>query len=180
MSIHEYLMDGTSKEKEIYLVWHTRKRSKMMKTRRENFERTSLWGSSLHEIIVLWNCFRLSQTKVSKGGCNEHFLFGRDTDWLIQPFLLNLWITLFKFEGTSYSWWVKGNWAMTYSTAFLLFPPYASACPSCCSCQLLLHAHTQLLLLPSSFNNGQTLPLVCCTIAQICVHLQNKSMHINA
>lgn len=140
MSIHECLIDGTSKEKEIYLVWHTRNRSKMMKTRRENFEITSLWGSSLHEIIVLWYCFRLSQIKISKVGCNEHFHFGRDTDWIIQPFLLSSWITLHKFDRTSYSWWVKGNWAMTYSTVFLIFLSYASNCPSCWSCQLLLYA----------------------------------------
>lgn len=67
--------------------------------------------------------------------------------------LLGPWITSLKFEGTSNNRWGKGNWAMTYSTAFLPFLSYTSNYPSCCSCHLVLHAHTQLLL-PRPLNNG--------------------------
>lgn len=153
MSIHEYLIDGTSKEKEIYLAWHTRNRSKMMKTRREFFERTSLWGSYLHEIIIPWNCFRLSQIKVSKLGCNEHFHFGRDVDWLIQPFLLGPWTTL-KFEGTSHSWQVKGiePWPILLPP-YLSFHIYLTAPASAHAESLYMYIHS-CCFYPQSVNNG--------------------------
>lgn len=153
-SIYEYLIDGTSKEKEIYLAWHTRNRSEMMKTRREFFCKNFLM-----EIFPPWNNYtvKLLQTITDKSfksrlqwSFSHHQGYGlADGSKAIKP------------------------WPILLASVL----SYASNYPSCCSCHLSLNAHTQLLLLPRSLNSAHR-HCHWCVEQQHTFHLLNKSMHM--